>query len=45
MPGMDVTRSAVKCGQILLLAEIPILFLTAKIKDEDKIAGFERRGR
>ena len=40
MPGMDGYTVCREMRSDPLLAEIPILFLTAKIKDEDKIAGF-----
>lgn len=40
MPGMDGYAVCREMRADPLLAEIPILFLTAKIKDEDKIAGF-----
>lgn len=40
MPGMDGYTVCREMRTDPLLAEIPILFLTAKIKDEDKIAGF-----
>jgi DNA-binding response OmpR family regulator len=44
MPGMD---GYAVCGEMRsdpLLSEIPILFLTAKAKDEDRIAGFMAGG-
>lgn len=41
MPGMDGYSVCREMRADPLLAEIPILFLTAKIKDEDKIAGFK----
>ena len=40
MPGMDGYTVCREMRSDPLLAETPILFLTAKIKDEDKIAGF-----
>jgi DNA-binding response OmpR family regulator len=40
MPGMDGYTVCREMRADPLLAEVPILFLTAKIKDEDKIAGF-----
>lgn len=40
MPGMDGYTVCREMRSDPLLAEVPILFLTAKIKDEDKIAGF-----
>lgn len=40
MPGMDGYTVCREMRSDPLLADIPILFLTAKIKDEDKIAGF-----
>jgi DNA-binding response OmpR family regulator len=40
MPGMDGFAVCREMRADPLLAETPILFLTAKIKDEDKIAGF-----
>jgi len=40
MPGMDGYTVCREMRSDPLLAEIPILFLTAKIKDEDKITGF-----
>jgi DNA-binding response OmpR family regulator len=40
MPGMDGYTVCREMRSDPILAEIPILFLTAKIKDEDKIAGF-----
>jgi two-component system, OmpR family, response regulator RpaA len=40
MPGMDGYTVCREMRADPLLTEIPILFLTAKIKDEDKIAGF-----
>ena len=40
MPGMDGYTVCREMRSDPLLVEVPILFLTAKIKDEDKIAGF-----
>ena len=40
MPGMDGYAVCREMRADPLLAEVPILFLTAKIKDEDKITGF-----
>jgi two-component system response regulator RpaA len=40
MPGMDGYTVCREMRADPRLAEVPILFLTAKIKDEDKIAGF-----
>lgn len=40
MPGMDGYTVCREMRADPLLADTPILFLTAKIKDEDKIAGF-----
>jgi DNA-binding response OmpR family regulator len=40
MPGMDGYTVCREMRSDPLLADVPILFLTAKIKDEDKIAGF-----
>jgi DNA-binding response OmpR family regulator len=40
MPGMDGYTVCREMRSDPLLAETPILFLTAKIKDEDKITGF-----
>ena len=40
MPGMDGYTVCREMRSDPRLAEVPILFLTAKIKDEDKIAGF-----
>ena len=40
MPGMDGYTVCREMRADPLLVEVPILFLTAKIKDEDKIAGF-----
>lgn len=39
MPGMDGFTVCREMRQDALLSEIPILFLTAKTRDEDKIAG------
>jgi DNA-binding response OmpR family regulator len=41
MPGMDGYTVCREMRSDPLLQDIPILFLTAKIKDEDKIAGFK----
>jgi DNA-binding response OmpR family regulator len=41
MPGMDGYTVCREMRSDPLLAETPILFLTAKIKDEDKVAGFK----
>jgi len=40
MPGMDGYAVCREMRADALLGEVPILFLTAKTKDEDKIAGF-----
>lgn len=40
MPGMDGYAVCREMRSDPLLVEVPILFLTAKIKDEDKISGF-----
>jgi two-component system, OmpR family, response regulator RpaA len=40
MPGMDGYTVCREMRADPLIASVPILFLTAKIKDEDKIAGF-----
>ncbi len=40
MPGMDGYTVCKEMRSDPLLVEIPILFVTAKIKDEDRIAGF-----
>jgi len=40
MPGMDGYAVCREMRSDSLLVNIPILFLTAKVKDEDKIAGF-----
>lgn len=40
MPGMDGLTVCREMRADPLLSDIPILFLTAKIKDEDKITGF-----
>ncbi len=44
MPGMDGYTVCREMRADPLLKNIPILFLTAKIKDEDKIAGFNAGG-
>jgi DNA-binding response OmpR family regulator len=44
MPGMDGYTVCKEMRADRLLADVPILFLTAKIKDEDKIAGFNAGG-
>lgn len=44
MPGMDGYTVCREMRADPILAEVPILFLTAKIKDEDKIAGFNAGG-
>lgn len=41
MPGMDGYTVCREMRSDPLLADIPILFLTAKIKDEDRIEGFK----
>jgi len=41
MPGMDGYTVCKEMRSDLLLADVPILFLTAKIKDDDRIAGFK----
>ncbi len=41
MPGMDGYTVCREIRSDPILSNIPILFLTAKIKDEDKIAGFK----
>lgn len=41
MPGMDGYTVCREMRADLKLSNVPILFLTAKIKDEDKIAGFK----
>lgn len=41
MPGMDGYTVCREIRSDPLLSNVPILFLTAKIKDEDKIAGFK----
>lgn len=41
MPGMDGYTVCREMRADLKLANVPILFLTAKIKDEDKITGFK----
>jgi DNA-binding response OmpR family regulator len=40
MPGMDGYTVCREMRADPMIADVPILFLTAKIKDEDKIAGF-----
>ena len=40
MPGMDGYAVCREMRSDPMLADVPILFLTAKIKDEDKITGF-----
>jgi len=40
MPGMDGYAVCRELRADPLLSDVPVLFLTAKIKDEDKIAGF-----
>ena len=40
MPGMDGYTVCREMRADPLLADVPILFLTAKVKDEDKIVGF-----
>lgn len=44
MPGMDGYAVCREMRADPILADIPILFLTAKVKDEDKIAGFMAGG-
>jgi DNA-binding response OmpR family regulator len=44
MPGMDGYAVCREMRADPLLQDVPILFLTAKIKDEDKIAGFMSGG-
>lgn len=41
MPGMDGYTVCKEMRADMLLADVPILFLTAKIKDDDRIAGFK----
>jgi len=41
MPGMDGYTVCKQMREDMLLSEVPILFLTAKIKDNDRIAGFK----
>ena len=41
MPGMDGYTVCKEMRADMLLSEVPILFLTAKIKDNDRIAGFK----
>jgi DNA-binding response OmpR family regulator len=40
MPGMDGYAVCREMRNDPILADVPILFLTAKVKDEDRIAGF-----
>lgn len=40
MPGMDGYTVCKEMRADPLLSDVPVLFLTAKIKDEDKVAGF-----
>jgi len=44
MPGMDGYTVCREMRNDPLLANVPVLFLTAKIKDEDKITGFQAGG-
>jgi len=44
MPGMDGYAVCREMRSDPLLQEVPVLFLTAKVKDEDKIAGFMAGG-
>ena len=44
MPGMDGYTVCREMRADPLLKEVPVLFLTAKVKDEDKIAGFMAGG-
>lgn len=44
MPGMDGYTVCREMRNDPLLAEVPVLFLTAKIKDEDRITGFQAGG-
>lgn len=44
MPGMDGYTVCREMRADPILADVPILFLTAKVKDEDKIAGFNAGG-
>lgn len=41
MPGMDGYTVCKEMRNDLILSDVPILFLTAKIKDEDRITGFK----
>ena len=41
MPGMDGYTVCKEMRSDMLLVDVPILFLTAKIKDDDRIAGFK----
>jgi DNA-binding response OmpR family regulator len=41
MPGMDGYTVCKEMRADMLLTDVPILFLTAKIKDDDRIAGFK----
>ncbi len=41
MPGMDGYTVCREMRLDIRLSDVPVLFLTAKIKDEDKIAGFK----
>jgi len=44
MPGMDGYTVCREMRNDPLLVNVPVLFLTAKIKDEDKITGFQAGG-
>jgi len=44
MPGMDGYTVCREMRADPLLKEVPVLFLTAKVKDEDKVAGFMAGG-
>lgn len=44
MPGMDGYTVCREMRNDPLLVDVPVLFLTAKIKDEDRIAGFQAGG-
>jgi two-component system response regulator RpaA len=44
MPGMDGYTVCREMRNDPLLMDVPVLFLTAKIKDEDRIAGFQAGG-
>src|SRR5512136_1846340 len=44
MPGMDGYTVCREMRNDPLLADVPVLFLTARIKDEDRIAGFRAGG-